>query len=154
LKGNHEEMLLMAREGPSELRYWLKFGGRATLTSYGLGEEPQAIPAEHVRFIQDCRDYFESAQHFYAHAYYEPFLPLHLHKWDALRWACLPPTPLRHTSGKVAVVGHTAQRGGEVLDLGYLKGIDTFCHGGGWLTALEANTGRVWQASQDGELRT
>ena len=48
----------------------------------------------------------------------------------------------RHCSGKVAIVGHTPQKSGEILDLGYLKCIDTFCHGGGWLTALEVNTGR------------
>src|SRR5262249_22206274 len=29
LLGNHEEMVLAALEGPSELRYWLKFGGAA-----------------------------------------------------------------------------------------------------------------------------
>jgi serine/threonine protein phosphatase 1 len=27
LLGNHEAMMLAALEGPSELRYWLKFGG-------------------------------------------------------------------------------------------------------------------------------
>jgi serine/threonine protein phosphatase 1 len=53
----------------------------------------------------------------------------------------------------VAVVGHTPQEGGEVLDLGYLKCIDTFCHGGGWLTALEVRTGKVWQANLAGEVR-
>jgi serine/threonine protein phosphatase 1 len=65
----------------------------------------------------------------------------------------LPPVPARHCSGKVAVVGHTPQKSGEVLDLGYLKCIDTFCHGGGWLTALEVGTGKVWQANRAGEVR-
>src|ERR1700730_14881921 len=36
IRGNHEEMLLAAREGRSDLGYWLKFGGRETLASYGL----------------------------------------------------------------------------------------------------------------------
>ncbi len=67
IRGNHEEMLLAAREGRSDLQFWLKFGGRATLGSYGLGEEPNRIPAEHVRFIQGCRDYFESVGHIYVH---------------------------------------------------------------------------------------
>ena len=31
LLGNHEEMLLAALEGQSELRYWLKFGGTEAL---------------------------------------------------------------------------------------------------------------------------
>ncbi len=65
----------------------------------------------------------------------------------------LPCEPARHCSGKVAVVGHTPQQSGEILDLGFLKCIDTFCHGGGRLTALEVNTGKVWQANLAGEWR-
>jgi serine/threonine protein phosphatase 1 len=56
-------------------------------------------------------------------------------------------------SGKVAAVGHPPQKSGEVLDLGYLKCIDTFCHGGGWLTALEVGNGKVWQANLAGEMQ-
>jgi hypothetical protein len=37
--------------------------------------------------------------------------------------------------------------------LSYLKCIDTFCHGGGWLTALEVRTRKVWQANLTGEMR-
>lgn len=153
LRGNHEEMLLAAREGPSDLQFWFKFGGRATLDSYGLGDEPRSIPSHHIRFIQECRDYFESTRLIYAHACYEPHLPLDRQNWNALRWASLPPNPVSHCSGKVAIVGHTAQKTGEVLDQGVLKCIETLCHGGGWLTALEVNTGQVWQANQAGELR-
>jgi serine/threonine protein phosphatase 1 len=65
----------------------------------------------------------------------------------------LPPNPKPHGSGKVAIVGHTAQKSGEVLDLGCVKGIDTFCHGGGWLMAMEVETGKVGQASETGQLR-
>ncbi len=153
IRGNHEEMLLAAREGRSDQQFWLKFGGRATLASYGLDEDPKRIPAEQMRFIQGCRDYFETVRHIFVHGYYEPHLPLHHQNWDRLRWANLPPTPGPHCSGKVAIVGHTPQKTGEILDLAILKCIDTFCHGGGWLTALEVNTGQVWQTNQAGELR-
>src|SRR5690349_17169093 len=37
LLGNHEEMVLAALEGQSELDYWLKFGGMEALASYGYG---------------------------------------------------------------------------------------------------------------------
>jgi serine/threonine protein phosphatase 1 len=50
-------------------------------------------------------------------------------------------------------VGHTPQWSGEVLDLGFLVCIDTGCHGGGWLTALEVDAGKIWQANNRGELR-
>jgi serine/threonine protein phosphatase 1 len=163
LLGNHEEMVLAALDGGrSEVRYWMKFGGEVALASYGWKGGPDVRPADvrsliprgHVEFLQRCRDYFETVRHIFVHAYYDPHLPLHQQKWGGLRWASLPPVPERHCSGKVAIVGHTPQKNGEVLDLGYLKCIDTFCHGGGWLTALEVEGGRrVWQANEAGELR-
>jgi serine/threonine protein phosphatase 1 len=160
LMGNHEEMLLAALEGQSELRYWLKFGGIEALASYGYRGGPDLrsselrtlIPAEHLRFIRRCRDYFETVGHIFVHAYYEPDRALHEQQWSGLRWASLPPVPARHFSGKTAIVGHTPQKNGEVLDLGFVKCIDTFCHGGGWLTALEVH-GKVWQANTAGEMR-
>jgi serine/threonine protein phosphatase 1 len=61
--------------------------------------------------------------------------------------------PRRHEGGKRAIVGHTSQKGAEILDLGHVVCIDTFCHGGGWLTALDVDTGQVWQADRTGKLR-
>ncbi len=161
LLGNHEEMLLAALEGQSELTFWLKFGGMAALASYGRssgldirpGDLRALIPGEHLRFIKGCRDYFETVGHLFVHAYYEPDRPLLQQSGSVLRWASLPPIPARHCSGKVAVLGHTPQKSGEILDLGFLKCIDTDCHGGGWLTALEIRTGQVWQADAQGRLR-
>src|SRR6185369_17673450 len=45
LLGNHEEMLLAALEGQSELRYWLKFGGTEALASYGHRSGQDISPA-------------------------------------------------------------------------------------------------------------
>ena len=53
----------------------------------------------------------------------------------------------------MAVVGHTSQKDGEILDLGHLLCLDTFCYGGGWLTLFDLNTGRSWQADAEGEIR-
>jgi serine/threonine protein phosphatase 1 len=161
LLGNHEEMLLAALEGQSELRYWLKFGGTDALASYGYKGGPELrpadlralIPAEHLQFVQGCRDYFETVQHLFLHAAYEPDRPLHEQRWGGLRRVALPSVPARHFSGKIAIVGHTPQTSGEILDLGFVKCIETNCHGAGWLTALEVWTGKVWQASKEGEMR-
>jgi serine/threonine protein phosphatase 1 len=72
----------------------------------------------------------------------------------ALRWRVTDAqTAQPHCSEKVAVVGHTPQKSGEVLDLGFLLNIDTNCYRGGWLTALEVETGQVWQADREGRLR-
>jgi serine/threonine protein phosphatase 1 len=53
----------------------------------------------------------------------------------------------------VAIVGHTVQMSGEILDLGFLVCIDTNCARGGWLTAMETNTGQIWQADRAGKRR-
>ncbi len=46
LLGNHEEMLLAALEGLSELRYRLKFGGTEALASCGYQGGPELRPAD------------------------------------------------------------------------------------------------------------
>jgi serine/threonine protein phosphatase 1 len=69
--------------------------------------------------------------------------------WTHLHLRVPPP----HASGKTVIVGHTPQVDGEVLDLGHLICIDTFCCGGGWLTALEVHTREIWQTDRDGRLR-
>ena len=54
------------------------------------------------------------------------------------------PTP--HFSGKTVICGHTVQK--KVLDLGHLICIDTGCGvwPGGRLTAIDLNSGTIWQA--------
>ena len=62
-------------------------------------------------------------------------------------------TPGPHESGKTVIVGHSSQKSGEILDRGHMMCIDTFCFGGGWLTALDVQSGELWQADRDGDLR-
>jgi serine/threonine protein phosphatase 1 len=96
----------------------------------------------------------ETDTHIFVHANYYPDLPMADQPVGMLRWETLRDmTPGRHVSGKTAIVGHTSQKGGEILDLGHLICIDTYCYGGGWLTALDVNTEEVWQANQSGEVR-
>ena len=153
LLGNHEEMLLLARDDDLELRAWLQFGGRETLASYEAAE-PRQLPDDHLEFIAGCRPYFENDTHLFVHASFLPdkdpseFSP-HVLRWESL-WEQIPPP---HHSGKPVIVGHTALHEGEVFHLGYLTCIDTYCHGGGWLTALEPSTGTLWQADREGNLR-
>jgi hypothetical protein len=58
LLGNHEEMLLAALEGQSELRYWLKFGGTEALASYGCKGGPELRPADLRALILTGRSSF------------------------------------------------------------------------------------------------
>src|SRR6185312_2378282 len=110
LLGNHEEMLLAALEGKSELNFWFKFGGMEALASYGFKGKSELhpadlralIPDEHLQFIKGCRDYYETVRHIFVHAYYDPARPLQEQSGSGLRWASLPTIPARHCSGKVA----------------------------------------------------
>jgi serine/threonine protein phosphatase 1 len=90
----------------------------------------------------------------FVHAGYLPELPMDEQPGEVLRWRVTDATTaVRHYSGKVVVVGHTPQGSGEILDQGFLVCIDTNCVRGGWLTALDTDTGRVWQVDRAGGLR-
>ena len=74
-----------------------------------------------------------------------------IHTDPVATWRWSLPGP--HQSGKRAILVHSSQKSGEILDLGHLVCIDTYCYGGGWLTALEVRTDQVWQADREGKLR-
>lgn len=158
LLGNHEEALLDALRGRG-LRRWLNLGGAATLRSYGWSpggprrSVADWLPESHRSFLAGCRDYFETPGHIFVHAGYVPELPMEEQPPLALRWRISDATSGPHRTGRVAVVGHTPQRSGEVLDLGFLVCIDTNCARGGWLTALDVEKRDVWQADGTGRLR-
>jgi len=153
LLGNHDEMVLDLYHGEPGLENWLSWGGEDTLLAYGCSH-PSQIPERHIVFLEGCVTYHETERHFFVHASYDPELPLDCQEPEVLRWVSIrfrPPGP--HFSGKTAIVGHTVQRDGRILDLGHLKCIDTGCYCGGWLTALEVQTGQVWQADAEGRMR-
>ena len=153
--GNHEEMLLEALESPRALDAWFTAGGFATLNSYVFGASIDVIPPDHLKFIRQCRDYFETSSHIFTHAGYAPDLAMEDQPEYMLRWALLePPYPAPHCSGKQVVVGHTEQASGDPLDLGHMVCIDTACWRYGWLSALEVNTGEIWQTSRWGVMRS
>jgi serine/threonine protein phosphatase 1 len=154
LLGNHEEMLLAALTDRSTWADWLQFGGVATLDSYGFGTRPTELPVAHLGFLRRCQDVVETDTHVLVHANYLEDQPWSAQPGYVLRWESLDQrTPGAHQSGKTVVLGHTSQVSGDVLDLGYLKCIDTYCHGGGWLTALELRSGQTWQVNDAGQWR-
>ncbi len=93
--------------------------------------------------------HFETPTHLFIHANYEPDRPLGEQDEDtALSLSLDEHLPGPHSSGKTVILGHTVQPSGEILDRGYLKCLDTNCAGGGWLTALDVETGQVWRAAE------
>lgn len=154
LLGNHEEMLLKARVGRYPFKFFLDVGGDATLDSYGSDRDLDLIPDEHFEFLRSCLNYYETDTHIFVHANYFSNIPMDEQGAMMLRWESIrgmPPS--MHDSGKIVIVGHTSQKNGEILDLGHVKCIDTYCYGGGWLTALDVQTEDVWQADREGKMR-
>ncbi|HYO25477.1 MAG TPA: serine/threonine protein phosphatase, partial [Lacipirellulaceae bacterium] len=154
IRGNHEQMLLEAVDGAIPVQEWLYHGGAQTLDSYGRGRGIDGSSPEHVEFIRSWNDVHVAETHFYAHGNYVPSRPLTQQPWADLRWQSLRwHTPGPHCSGKIAVLGHTSDKQGRILNLGHLVCIDTYACGGYWLTAFEAATGTAWQANEAGEFR-
>jgi serine/threonine protein phosphatase 1 len=154
LIGNHEEMMLAARHSPYQREYWHHYGGTQTLTSYGETATLADVPAEHWRFIENCPLIHQTDKYFFVHASYDPDRALDQQPTDLLLWMSLrDKLPTAHPSGKIAIMGHTPQSSGDVLDLGYLKCLDTGCVYGGYLTGMDLGSGHLWQFDKRGELR-
>lgn len=152
--GNHEEMMLNVLAGQLDHSVWFKYGGLATLDSYQFNGDLDFLPPEHTEFLNSLVDYYEQDNFFFTHASYDPFLPLSEQPVTELRWHSLRDgIPGPHQSGQTAVVGHTASPHGKCVDLGHLICIDTFCYGGGYLTALDVKQRAVWQVDPEGQLR-
>lgn len=154
LIGNHEELCLDALQDTQSLNYWMNCGGVSTLNSYRFGGMMKDIPDEHIDFIRSGLDYYEDDSYIFCHTSPDTDVPLRENSPCALRWQLLNPETVEpHPSGKTLIVGHTEQLNGEVLDLQFIRCIDTACWRYGWLTAMEVHTGEIWQAQRFGVLR-
>lgn len=152
LRGNHEIMLLGILMSGLSPDLWLNSGGRATVTSYGGSLEK--IPASHMQFLCDLRPFHETENAIFVHANYLPDRPMSEQPDQRLYWDHLSGlVPRPHESGKRVFVGHTPQASGEILDHGHMVCIDTCCFGGRWLTALDVDSGDVWQTNFRGHAR-
>jgi serine/threonine protein phosphatase 1 len=155
LEGNHEQMLFGALQGPSDLRFWISCGGEPTLACYPGRSEQELIDPDHLLFLRTrCRSFYETDEAIFVHAGYHPNQPMSEQSDSVLRWEFVVPGRMApHYSGKPVFAGHTPQTSGEVLDLGFLKLIDTDASRGGWLTAYDTTTGVIVQANQLGATR-
>ena len=151
LRGNHEVMMLRARDDRSFLPKWLTYGGTETLDSYAAATF-DGIPDTHWDFLESTVLYHEEECEFFVHANAVPDLPLAEQPEKTLLWAHFS-AERPHVSGRRMICGHSAQKSGRPLNCGHAVCIDTHAYGGGWLTCLEVNANVCWQASQQGELR-
>jgi len=158
IRGNHDLMFLLARSLPEETAIQALITPE-TLASYGTQDNGEPlnithIPDRHYHFLaHTCINYWETDHHLFLHGTADPNLPLDQQPYENLFWAKFK-SPSPHQSGKVMICGHTSQKNGQPVNLGYAICIDTWACGEGWLTALDVNTGQVWQANQQGETQT
>jgi len=149
VRGNHEEMFFDALTGGPWSGAWWSHGGEEMLESYGPGTSLSDVPPEHVEFLRESVDYVELATCFVTHAAPAPSLPipsLHAH---GLRWRRIDPHDAPHESGKTIICGHTPQEHRHVhVHPGWVC-LDTWVYDrSGCLTALELETGTIYQASE------
>ena len=119
------------------------------------GGDLQNIPPAHIQFLRYCFRQYETEKCLFVHANYSADTPIAEQPDSFVLWQHLNtfiPTP--HISGKTVIVGHTPQRTGEILNLGHFICIDTACVLGGWLTALNVDSGQFWQVNKFGERRS
>ena len=149
-------------------------GGLATLASYGAAtllskkadewassqSEPpkltsdslQLIPHDHWQVLERAQDWWECDHFFFVHAGYDPAMPLNNQPAMELRWLALGDWQVKpHCSGKTAIVGHTPNLAGHVVDFGFLRCLDTGCGLGGYLTAMDIRSGQQWRCAEDSE---
>ncbi len=152
LLGNHEIMLLSVTQSGADPEIWLQSGGAATVNSYGGSFDK--ISAAHIQFYKNLLPFYETENEIFVHANYESHLAMSEQADDFLFWKhMLPPIPGAHRSGKRVFVGHTPQPQCQIMDLGYLVGIDTYCFGHGCLTAFDLDNDQLIQADYHGHLK-
>ena len=153
IMGNHEEMLLDSIVGGEWLPTWMMHGGQEALASYG--GEPEMIPEEHLDFLRNGANYFETPRDIFVHASLEPGVPLDQQTPMVLRWSRINTTEAPWPTGQRVICGHTPQMSGDPLVYPGWVCIDTMAYADhGWLTCLDVNTNVIYQANQAGEMRT
>jgi len=156
LRGNHEVMILEAREDPVKANLWMSYGGLEMLASYSAEYQKDwqsAIPKAHWEFLERTMPFFETAKHIFVHACVDSALDMEDQPAWFLYWEYFHRIQ-PHKSGRKVICGHSPQRSGRIRDLGFAACIDTGPVYGGWLTCLDVDSGQCWQANEKGETRT
>jgi serine/threonine protein phosphatase 1 len=162
LLGNHERIMLDFYSDTMHGPVWLANGGDATLRSYGVAIEPDALPRgpllvavqaemrkrlpeRHLAFLKTLRLSHEEGDYFFVHAGVRPGVPLDKQREADVIWIrnLFLDSPIDH--GRVIVHGHTIVD--EPVFLPNRIDIDTGAYASGRLTclALEGTKQRIIQ---------
>lgn len=157
LRGNHEIMMKNSCGDIHAMRSWALCGGGETwdsyINEYGGDDGIKSVPRKHWSFINDLKPYFEIETHIFVHASLDAELEMDDQFDDVLFWGDFDSIG-PHFSGKHVVCGHTSQKDGIPKSRPHATCIDTWACGSGWLTCLDVETRRYYQANQSGETRS
>ena len=157
LLGNHEEVLLRILAGEADLiTKWRSFGGKECLQSYGvdtsnlpeLNDEEalelvrNAIPKNHVEFLESFDDSCRFGDYLFVHAGIRPGVEFDQQRQSDLRWIRDAFLFDETDHGFIVVHGHTIRPDVEVRP--NRIGIDTGAYRSGVLTALAIDGSESW----------
>ncbi|MCF6198685.1 MAG: serine/threonine protein phosphatase [Hyphomicrobiaceae bacterium] len=155
LKGNHELMLIEALENSQAAEFWLRNGGRETISSYNVEltthRKPNAsaklikafkkrLPAQHLKFFKELQLSFQFGDYFFVHAGIHPDRPLDKQQEQDMLWIRDRFLFSEKNFGKIIIHGHTPSK--DVDEADNQIGIDTAAVYGGCLTALMLENGK------------
>ena len=130
LKGNHEVLLESFLANPATAEHWRRLGGLETLHSYGVSVSGlmvgknydeaadrlrEAMPAEHLKFLQSLKTSHSHGKYFLCHAGVRPGVPLDRQNDEDLLWIRDEFLSSKMNFGKIVVHGHTPMESPEVL---------------------------------------
>ena len=165
LRGNHDELFLTFLDNPACGDAWFRFGGDATVYSYGVrvpeGVAPgqrmahiqqslnEAIPARHRRFLDGLKLTWVIGDYLFVHAGVNPGKPLDRQRPEDVMWIRDEFLDSETRLGKVVVHGHSIAPRPDVR--ANRIGIDTGAYHSNVLTCLvlEGNGRRFLQTSGD-----
>lgn len=112
LMGNHEDMLLAARDAPDWEDNWLRNGGLQTLQSYGVATVA-GIPQDHIDWMRNLPKFHDDGLRFFVHAGIRPDRPLDRQSEHDLLWIREPFLSSAKDFGRFIVHGHTPLKAGR-----------------------------------------
>jgi serine/threonine protein phosphatase 1 len=157
IKGNHEELFVLAARGDRQaVRALMRNGGLATLTSFGLAEEDinrgnyndlaallkTRIPRDVVTLLDAAESKIAIGGYLFVHAGIRPGVPLAEQQGDDLRWIREEFLASRAAHGAMIVHGHTIEKTATKYD--NRIGIDTGAYKTGVLTAIGLEGAQRW----------
>ena len=151
IKGNHEAAFMAFLKDPQEGESWLRFGGDATLLSYGVTPPAdfadatdlvrarddllERMPAAHLRVLQGLELMTTVGDYAFVHAGIRPGVPLARQKAEDLLWIRAPFLDQTARFEKRIVHGHSwIEAAPEIYD--NRIGLDTGAYETNVLTAI------------------